>query len=190
MLFLILLSPAALIAQSEQSSESQLQLKSINAQASENNTSFELNFETDSLTIQGHAQTHLEGYDSLSLSSYEMVDTEDGQMLKIKGYMINKKDNHMLRWISAVNYTAIPKNLLGLSATRYIQFGAYYKLEQAVAGLKYFNGFDIDIVQVEGMYKLVAPYSISDFKKAKAKYAEFNIWRVFYEGAQMVEAGY
>lgn len=190
MLSLILLFSAALQAQNEQKPSNKLSLISINALPSEGNTSFELNFETDSLNIQGHAQTHMDGYDSLSLSSFEMIDSEDGKLLKIKGYMIDKESNHMLRWVSAVNYTSIPKNLLSLTSAKYIQFAAYYKLDQAVAGLKFFDGFDIDIVQVNGMYKLVAPYSKNDFKQAKTKYAEYHIWPVSYQEARVVETDF
>ncbi len=189
MVCLFMISSFTLNAQSDKKSE--LALLSISATPGVENTSFELLFETDSLNIQGHAQTHLEGYDSLSLSSYEMIDSEDGPLLKIKGYMINKEDNHMLRWVSAVNYTAIPKNLLSnVTSAKFIQFAAYYKLDHAIAGLKFFEGFDIEIIEIDGMYKLVAPYNKDEFKKARTKYAEYNIWPVSYQEAHIVEADY
>ena len=165
-----------------------LSLVSITPMDTKSNTAFDLHFETEKTNVKGRAKTYyMEGYDSLSLDSFEVIETDTASLLKISGFLINKESQNRLKWTSAVDYTISSKNLQDIAFDKYIQFAAYYKLAHANEGLKFFKGFDIRIIQVGGMYKLVAPYSREKFEKAKEKYPEYDIWTVNYKGLQIAQ---
>ena len=52
------------------------------------------------------------------------------------------------------------------------------------------EGFDIKLVKINGLYKLIAPYSKDDFKKAQAQYKEKEVWPVVYKQQLLVDVDY
>jgi hypothetical protein len=188
-LALTILTPSQSIAQTKSTNNWQhLSLVSSKhlANKNENETSFDLQFETDNLLLSGQAETFGEGYDSLHLISYEVMENEEN-LMKIKAYLINKETQDKLWWLSAVNFTTTSKDVALVSGS-YIQFAAYNKLENAEKGLAFFNAFNLDIVYVGGMYKLVAPYEKKELSRAVEQYKNYDIWRVEYEGIKVIHA--
>lgn len=178
--------PSRSAAQTESAFEEQ-KLSFVNFEylEDETETSFDLQFETDSLLVEGRAATFVNGYDSLKLDSYEMLPNED-DLIKIEGYLFNKQSKEKLKWISAVSFTTSPKKMTLVSRS-YIQFAAYYKLQNAEMGLAFFDDFNPDIVYVGGMYKLVLPFDKEDFNKARKKYKNYNIWRAEYSEVKVIQ---
>jgi hypothetical protein len=107
-------------------------------------------------------------------------------LMKIKGYLINKETQDKLWWLSAVNFTTSSKDVTLVSGS-YIQFAAYNKLVNAERGLAFFDAFDLDIVYVGGMYKLVAQYEKKALNRAVEQYKDYDVWRVEYEGVKVIQ---
>ncbi|WP_420316729.1 hypothetical protein [Ekhidna sp.] len=145
---------------------------------------FDLQFEADNFFLSGQAVTIFNDYDSLDLNSFEVLPDEDNRM-KIKGYLINSQSKQKLWWISAVSFLPSKKDV-NLVSGNFIQFAAYNKLENAERGLAFFNAFNLDIVYVGDMYKLVLPYDRNTLNKAIETYEDYDIWSVKYAAAKVI----
>ncbi|MEQ9404719.1 MAG: hypothetical protein RIM99_14095 [Cyclobacteriaceae bacterium] len=186
-LTLTILMPGRSFAQSEPTTDWQkLSFVSFKHLADKSETTFDLQFETDSLLLSGRAGTFVNGFDSLHLNSFEVLANKKN-LMKIEGYLINRQSQHKLKWTSAVNFTTRPKDV-NLVNGSYIQFAAYNKLRDAERGLAFFSSFNLDIVYIGGMYKLVLPYNRNEFVKAREEYKGYDIWRVEYNGIKVIQA--
>lgn len=187
-LALTICMPGKSVAQSESISNSEhLSFVRYKHLADKSETTFDLEFETDSLLVKGRATTFINGYDSLHVLGFKVM-PDQPNLIKVKGFVINSKTSQKLKWMTAVSYTTAPKDVTLINGS-FIQFAAYNKLSNAEKGLAFFDAFDLDIVYVKGMYKLVLPYEKEVFTKAQKLYETYAIWRVDYKGVQIIQPG-
>ncbi len=186
--------------QSVAQSSSEMKLVNVASQELGDFTLFNFDFETEEATIKAEHVNFMTGYESLELESYAFVDVNGSRVLKVKGYMVDKKTDHKLRWVGAIDYEETPREMIAEASNiqtpkaedvfseKYIQFGAFDKLDYAKSELANLEGFDVKLIQVNNQYKLVAPYSKDDFRAARKKYASKQVWPVKYKAQSIVSA--
>jgi len=71
---------------------------------------FSFKFESESASIDGQAESFIEDYDSIAVTSLEFVDRNNEKLLKMNAFVVNKETNHRLKWITIVDYVEIAKS--------------------------------------------------------------------------------
>ncbi|MGB3463859.1 MAG: hypothetical protein WBA74_01255 [Cyclobacteriaceae bacterium] len=152
---------------------------------------FNMKFYTNTKLVEGSAESFMENYDSIAFKSYGFEEADGERILKIDAYVINTENNKRLKWLAAVDFTEKPRGKRYVETEKilsgkFIQFGAFDVFEYARKQLVALGGFEIDLVKVNGQFKLIAPYIKADFNRARQKYPELNVWVADYQKVDIV----
>ncbi len=254
---------------------------------------FSFQYETETADIQARAESFIEDYDSIAVTSSEFLDIDNEKILKVNAFVVNRTTNHRLKWITVLDYvekekesgevlasndreidvttlneaalvnresekvpaeeavvvketpvtsnetpekstpsttdpverppvvleeteiveqvtdepsdnefvpeepetythtkssgeTVVYKEETKLISGKFIQFGAFSVFNNATNEINRLVGYRIQMIKANEQYKLIAPFTKSDFKRAKVDYPDKKVWPVVYQKKELV----